>query len=64
MVTVANGIYCAAWGTTDRSFAIAMELKFVSERDYQSIEDRTSEVLRLTNALIDSLRAKSNRAGA
>ena len=47
----------------ETQFAIAVDLKLLSESDHQALEVRTSEVLRLTNALIESLRPSAKAAG-
>jgi len=46
----------------ETQFAIALDLKFVAAADFEAIEKRTAEVLRLTNALMDSMRPAAQAA--
>jgi four helix bundle protein len=43
---------------------IAVELKYLSPSDFQAVDAKASNVLRLLNGLIGSIRAKSKAAGA
>jgi four helix bundle protein len=47
----------------ETQLSIAMDLKFVSPQEFSEMEKRTSEVLRLTNALMDSMRTGSKTSG-
>src|SRR5437879_7370390 len=42
--------------------AIALDLHYLTEGEFTVLEDRTSEVRRLLNGLLNSLRAKSKNA--
>ena len=48
----------------ETQFAIALDLGFVLPADREKVEQQTSEVLRLLNGLLDSLRSKGKAAGA
>ncbi len=43
----------------ETQFSIALELNFIAKDDFKKLEKQIEEVLRLTNALIDSMRAKA-----
>ena len=47
----------------ETQYAIAVDLKFVKNSDFAEIEKKVGEVLRLLNALMDSLKVKSAAAG-
>jgi four helix bundle protein len=44
--------------------AISLELRYISKQQLEAIEKKSSEVLRLLNALIESLRNKASAASA
>jgi four helix bundle protein len=44
--------------------AISLELRYISKQQLEAIEEKSSEVLRLLNALIESLRNKASAASA
>ena len=48
----------------ETQFAIALDLKFVSPADFERLQDQSAEVLRLTNALMDSMRRLRGNASA
>jgi four helix bundle protein len=48
----------------ETQFSIALDLKLLSSADHKAVEVRTAEVLRLLNALIESLRPQAKGAGA
>jgi four helix bundle protein len=48
----------------ETQLAIAVDLKYLAEEDFAQLENRTSEVSRLLNGLLESLRARSKAAGA
>ena len=43
----------------ETQFAIAADLRLISPAEHAQLEQRTAEVLRLTNGLMDSLRQKA-----
>jgi four helix bundle protein len=44
--------------------AISLELRYITKQQLQAMEEKSSEVLRLLNALIESLRNKASAASA
>ena len=48
----------------ETQLAISTELKFILPADARRMEERTAEVLRLTNGLIESLRPKARAESA
>ncbi len=48
----------------ETQLAIALDLNFISNHEFEEMEKRTAEVLRLTKALMDSMRPRLNTAGA
>lgn len=48
----------------ETQLAIAVDLKYLSPDDFKSLDGRISEVARLLNGLIESLRDRARAAGA
>ena len=48
----------------ETQLAIAVDLQYLSDDEFNRVELRIAEVLRLLNGLLESLRARGNAAGA
>jgi len=48
----------------ETQLAIAVDLNYLSEADFSRLELRISEVAKLLNGLIESLRTRAKAAGA